>query len=305
MARGGNMQYVGVGMSVGALVVLLLGAGWLFFGMQHAEEQVPVSALNGQEEGQSIPTPAVSPVQIGASVEGRAITLYRFGTGEQKLLFVGGIHGGYEWNSVALAYEAIDYFSACTACVSKGVSVLIIPALNPDGLAAVIGGADRAALRAAPTDREVTVPGRLNARGVDLNRNFACKWQPTGVWRGTEVSAGSEAFSEPEARVLREIVLQEQPTAVVFWHSKAGAVYASECHEGVLPETLAITRAYAASAGYRAVEQFDAYPVTGDAEGWLASIGIPAITVELETHNDVEWERNKAGMQALFTYYEQ
>jgi predicted deacylase len=303
MARGGNMRYVGVGMSVGAFVVLLLSAGWLFFKIQHTEEHAPVSALGEQDEEQDAPTPVVSPVHIGVSAEGRAITLYRFGTGEQKLLFVGGIHGGYEWNSVALAYEAIDYFSACAACVPKGVSVLIIPALNPDGLAAVLGGTDRAALLAAPADREATVHGRFNANAVDLNRNFACKWQPTGVWRGTEVSAGSEAFSEPEAQVLRDLVLREKPNAVVFWHSKAGAVYSSECEDGVLPKTADIMNAYATATGYTAIAEFDAYPVTGDAEGWLASIGIPALTVELETHNTTEWEKNKAGIEAVLEYY--
>lgn len=241
--------------------------------------------------------------RAGSSTEGRAIELYRFGTGTTTLLFVGGIHGGYEWNSVALAHTAIEYFEQCQTCVPDDISLLIIPVLNPDGLAAVLGENTRAALTEAPTERSATEHGRFNARDIDLNRNFACKWQPTGTWKGQTVSAGIEAFSETEARVLRDVVLREQPSAVVFWHSKAGAVYASECHEGVLPETLAITRAYAAAADYRAVEQFDAYLVTGDAEGWLASIGIPAITVELETHDSSEWERNKKGMEALITYY--
>ncbi|MDA1334643.1 MAG: hypothetical protein O2794_01340 [bacterium] len=49
--------------------------------------------------------------------------------------------------------------------------------------------------------------------------------------------------------------------------------------------------------------QFDAYEITGDAEGWLASINIPAITVELKTHETIEWSQNKAGIEALFKYY--
>ena len=236
-------------------------------------------------------------------MEGRAIELYRFGTGATTLLFVGGIHGGYEWNSVLLAYEAVDYFQECAACIPENISVLVIPALNPDGLAAVLGSSERFALADAPQDRDVAAPGRFNAREVDLNRNFACKWQPTGTWKGQTVSAGSGAFSEPEAATLRSVVLQENPAAVVFWHSKAGAVYASECTEGVLEDTLAITRLYATAGGYNAVEKFDAYPVTGDAEGWLASLGVPAITVELTTHNTTEWKENKAGIDALLHYY--
>ena len=64
-------------------------------------------------------------------------------------------------------------------------------------------------------------------------------------------------------------------------------------------------KAYATAAGYPAVSSFDAYPVTGDAEGWLASINIPAITVELKTHETVEWEQNLAGVKALVSYYGQ
>ena len=61
--------------------------------------------------------------------------------------------------------------------------------------------------------------------------------------------------------------------------------------------------AYSKASGYPAVKSFDAYAVTGDAEGWLASINIPAITVELQTHETIEWERNLSGIKALFEYY--
>jgi hypothetical protein len=61
--------------------------------------------------------------------------------------------------------------------------------------------------------------------------------------------------------------------------------------------------AYAKAAGYNAVKSFDAYPISGDAEGWLASIGVPAITVELKTHETVEWDKNLAGIKALLNYY--
>jgi hypothetical protein len=60
---------------------------------------------------------------------------------------------------------------------------------------------------------------------------------------------------------------------------------------------------YAQAAGYKSVKTFDAYETTGDAEAWLASINIPAITVELTTHEAIEFEKNLAGVQALFEYY--
>jgi hypothetical protein len=60
---------------------------------------------------------------------------------------------------------------------------------------------------------------------------------------------------------------------------------------------------YATAAGYPAVDVFSPYTVTGDAEGWLASIGIPAVTVELATHKTIEWEKNLAGFVALMKLY--
>ncbi len=154
-----------------------------------------------------------------------------------------------------------------------------------------------------PADTGTPPFGRFNRNEVDLNRNFACKWQPESTWRSQIVSAGTAPFSEPEAAALRQFVINEGPAAVVFWHSQAGAVFGSECEDGPLRDTLAITERYANAAGYRAVPQFTAYEVTGDAEGWLASRGIPAITVELKSRDSAEWERNRAGMEALFSYF--
>ncbi|PIR82981.1 hypothetical protein COU19_02865 [Candidatus Kaiserbacteria bacterium CG10_big_fil_rev_8_21_14_0_10_56_12] len=236
---------------------------------------------------------------IGTSVEGRAITAYTYGSGAMKILFVGGMHGGYEWNSVMLAYQFMDYLKAHPTLVASQLSIAVIPALNPDGLYKVVGTTGRFSAADASTDAAVLASGRFNAHGVDLNRNFACHWQAKSMWKGREVSEGTAAFSEPESQALRAYVLAERPVVVVFWHSQANAVYASECDEGILPLTTTSMNAYAKAAGYPAVASFDAYPITGDSEGWLASIGIPAITVELQTHTTIEWDKNLAGIKAL------
>ena len=239
---------------------------------------------------------------IGTSIEGRAIESYTFGHGSTTLLFVGGIHGGYEWNSVLLAYAMIDDLVAKNITIPDGLSVVIIPSLNPDGVYKVTGKEGRF----VATDVKVNTSngeGRFNANAVDLNRNFACKWQPTSTWRSKTVSAGTSAFSEPESQALKNLVEEKMPKAVVFWHSQANAVYASECEEGILPETIQLMNTYAKASGYKAIAAFDAYPVTGDAEGWLASVGIPAITVELSSHESIEWTKNKAGVEAIFKLY--
>lgn len=271
--------------------------------MQKEKNVTPDPIVKKPAVVEEVAEPAFKTETIGTSVEGRSIELYSYGTGENHLLFVGGIHGGYEWNSVLLAYKLIDYIQEHPTFVPDNLTVHIIPSANPDGVYEVIQKEGRFTLLDVPKNENTTGEGRFNARAVDLNRNFACNWQSESTWRGQTVSAGTAAFSEPEARTIRTAVQKYSPEAVLFFHSQSNAVYASECNNGVLTETVTIMNTYASAAGYQAVESFDAYEITGDAEGWLASIGIPALTVELETHETVEWERNKRGIEALFSYY--
>lgn len=275
------------------LVVLGVGAYLVF----KREPPAPILA--------PIVVPDTSPKRtvIGTSVEGREIESYVFGSGPKRLLFVGGVHGGYEWNSVLLAYQFMDYLKENPATIPSNLSVAVIPSLNADGLFKVIKKEGRFALADVPADEGPLGAGRFNANNVDLNRNFGCKWRPEATWRQQKVSAGTAAFSEPEAAALRDYVISSKPSAVIFWHSQANAVYASECENGILPDTRAIMNAYSQASGYPPVDSFTAYPVSGDAEGWLASIGIPAITVELKTHETIEWTQNLAGIKAVIGYY--
>src|SRR3989338_8622347 len=293
----GNNKIIGVALS---LTLIVFAISIFMLTNKEAtvvtEEPAPVVEVK--------PTPIPKNAVVGTSVEGRIIETYAYGTGSTTLLFVGGVHGGYEWNSTLLAYEFIDVLEAGTFIVPAHLRFVIIPTLNPDGLFEVVGTSGKfIASEIPPNDAHTTGRGRFNANDVDLNRNFDCKWKPESTWRSKVVSAGTTAFSEPEAQTLRRVVENESPAAVVFWHSQANTVYASECEAGVLPQTLVIMNAYADAANYNKVSSFDAYPISGDAEGWLASIGIPAITVELETRTSSEWQRNKAGIQALIDLY--
>jgi predicted deacylase len=298
------MRYLGTkSLSIIAFVFVVLGIlAYLFIDGMGEIPSVPEVSAPAPEpvlEATAEPTHRI----IGESVEGRAINAYTYGEGETHLLFVGGIHGGYEWNSVLLAHTFMDHLLANPLDIPENIKVTIIPSANPDGLYQITGSGNRFALADIKEDSGIAGLGRLNANGVDLNRNFDCKWKPESMWRSKVVSAGIEAFSEPEAQAIRDFVLSETPTAVIFWHSQSNAVYASECEAGILPGTRSVMNAYSQASGYKAVDAFDAYEITGDAEGWLASIGIPAVTVELATHETIEWERNLRGVEALFELY--
>lgn len=273
--------------------ILIIGFG-VFFLLRTREPEEVIVPIETATTSQS--------VVIGTSVQGRSIEATSYGTGDTHLLIVGGIHGGYEWNSVLLAYQMMDYLAANPEVIPANVMLTIIPSANPDGVFKIIGKEGRFAQTDVPVSADESA-GRFNANKVDLNRNFDCKWKSESMWRGNVVSAGTSAFSEPETRALRDFVAKDKPVAAIFLHSQSNAVYASECRGGILPETRALMNAYASAAGYSAVDVFDSYEITGDAEGWLASIGIPAVTVELSTHDTIEWDKNLAGLKAILAHY--
>jgi len=241
---------------------------------------------------------------IGKSVNGKDIIAYHFGDGEKEVMFVGGIHGGYSWNTTLVGYEAIDFLKQNPSAIPEGVKVTVIPVLNPDGLLKVVAtstakfsAGDVVSVIAKQTE------GRFNANNVDLNRNFDCDWQANAKWQDTPVSGGKSAFSEPESLAMKNYIESRKPKAVVVWYSAAGGVFSSSCHNGVLPETNKLTQAFAKASGYKAYEGFDFYVTTGDMVNWLAKNNVPAISVLLTNHSDTEWAKNKAGIEAVLNYY--
>lgn len=287
-----------------AILALLLGLSWFFFIQPSLtevsqpaddtevsevepigdEQPIPVEPDGGIGDGAG-PIPVVT---IGQSVDGRDITAHRFGTGATDILVVGGMHGAYSPNTSALAERIIAEAQTNPNFVPAGVTLHVIPTLNPDGLAT---GASPA--------------GRFNANDVDLNRNFDCEWQAEGMWRSQTVSGGSSPFSEPEAIALRDYVNEIEPEGAVVYYAADGGVYASNCRTGVTQATLELTNTYADASDYTANEEFDFYLITGDAVNWMAKENIPAISVLLSGYQDIEWEKNRAGLVAVMDVFTQ
>lgn len=291
------------------IVIVILAVGGYFIFKSFSDN--PPVATNTQPQNQNpvaTTTTEQNPEQtvIGKSVEGRDIIAYNYGTGSTKLLFVGGIHGGYEWNTVLVAQQMINYLKQNPSVIPSNLKVTIIPVLNPDGLNTTIGtSTGNFSASDVPSSQSQQVAGRFNANEVDLNRNFDCDWQTSATWQNKTVSGGSSAFSEPESLAIKNYVETNKPKAVVVWYSSAGGVYASSCHNGVSVETTAITKTFADASGYPAHQSFDFYAITGDMVNWLAKNNIPAISVLLTNHTDTEWTKNQKGVEAVLKYYSQ
>jgi len=291
------------------LVVLLISVGVYFLTrsssdtITNTQDQNGVENIDQMDEEQEVVVEDETRTVIGSSVEGREIVAYHYGEGDKEVVFVGGIHGGYSWNTALVAYELMNYLETDREAVPANVKVTVIPVLNPDGLYKVAGKVSLFTKADIATSQAVVTSGRFNANNVDLNRNFDCDWQENAVWQSQSVSGGSSAFSEPESQAFRDYVTANSPESVVVWYSAAGGVFASNCHNGVLSETTALTNTFAKASGYPAYQTFNFYEITGDAVNWLAKNNIPAISVLLTNHQDVEWNKNKAGIDALLEYY--
>lgn len=267
-------------------------------------EETPTFEATDSETTTPEPTERGDETIIGTSINGSDITAYHFGTGETELLFIGGVHGGYSWNTALLGYELIDYLDANPNLIPENVTVTIIPVLNPDGLKATVGTIGRFDEAAARAVSESTrIAGRFNTNEVDLNRNFDCDWSETSMWQNKEVSGGDKAFSEPETQALRDYINAHKPTAAVVWFSAEGKVYPSACDSTPSKASVTLAATFAQAAGYTTDAQFDAYTINGDMVNWMAKLNIPAISVLLSDHQHMEWEKNKAGIEAIIASY--
>lgn len=221
---------------------------------------------------------------IGQSWEGRDIWAWQFGEGPRTIVLVGGIHGGFEGNTVVLVERLVDHFRINPDRVLPGIRLVLIPVANPDGLA-----------------RGAGLEGRFNARGIDLNRNWGCEWQGTAYLRDQEVDPGPRPFSEPESLALRSYFIAQPPDAVIFYHSAAGGIFLGACGEHGPPRWLGDLLSEA--TGYPHPRSFSYYEISGDATNWLVERGIPAAVVETYTQDDPDFEINLAGVMALQCHF--
>jgi protein MpaA len=131
---------------------------------------------------------------IGRSVQGRPIVSLSGGAAEApiKVLVIGAVHGN-ETAGMRITRRLLALGAP------PGTELLIVPTLNPDGVAAGTRG---------------------NARGVDLNRNFPFDWRPLS---GGEYS-GPGPLSEPESRAAHRLILREQPDVTIWFHQPFGLI---------------------------------------------------------------------------------
>jgi protein MpaA len=220
---------------------------------------------------------------IGTSVQGRPLTAYKFGSGPSLVLFIANMEGN-EQNSANLLDQWIPNVDANPGKIPAGRTLVIIPKINPDGYAA---------------------DTRLNASGIDLNRNF-----PSNNWQ-TQVTeplgnnvvtndGGMTPLSAPESQALAAYTTANRPRLTMTMHSHGAIVEANDAGDS---DALGVR--YAALADYKPIPtykigSFFAYSTTGAYEDWMKDkLGLPALEVELESPTNDEYSRNLPALWAM------
>ncbi len=126
-----------------------------------------------------------------------------------RVLLMGGIHGD-ELTSASIVFRWLEWMPTPAA---QHFEWSVVPVVNPDGLLA-------------------TKAKRVNANGVDLNRNFPTpNWQQDAprYWAARTKSdprrfPGHAPLSEPESRWVNDEMLRFRPDVIISVHAPFGVL---------------------------------------------------------------------------------
>jgi predicted deacylase len=202
-------------------------------------------------------------------------------------MIVAGIHGGAEWNTSALAYELIVHLQKNMSMIPDDVSLFILPLLNPDGEA-----------------RNHSPDGRVNAHGVDLNRNWDANWRGawprSGCWSLGDSYGGPHPGSEPETQALMSYLLDHHIDALISYHSAGLGILPSG--EPPHPDSVRLARAIAAISPYPYPPVDTGCQYTGMLVDWALKQGIIGVDLELSTHYETDFETNLQVLSVLMNW---
>jgi predicted deacylase len=224
---------------------------------------------------------------IGYSVARRPLEVYKFGQGERQVMIAAGIHGGYEWNTIALADELIMYVNEHPEIIPSDITFYILRNINPDGAA-----------------RAHTIEGRVNNHGVDLNRNFPenwqAEWERDGCWDYAETTGGSGPGSEPETKAVMNFLSSHRVEALISYHSAALGVFPGG--EPWDEESIELAKALSKVTYYPYPPIDTGCYYTGTLADYAVSLGAAAVDMELRNHRDTDFSLNLKALKVLMDW---
>ena len=209
---------------------------------------------------------SASVITVGRSVEDRPIEVRRFGepAADFKVLMVGSIHG-----DEPEGMRVIRRINQLARPGLKRIDLWSIRTVNPDGLAR---------------------GSRKNAGGVDLNRNFPYRFDPT---LNDGYNSGPRPLSEPESRTVARITRRWQFDLSIWYHQPWDKTLAP-CNE-----TGPVARLYGRWSGLPAGSRCDP-DVPGSVIGWMhRRFNTAAFVVEFPGRRLREAEVNRHARTAI------
>jgi hypothetical protein len=211
---------------------------------------------------------------VGTSVQGRAIQAVSLGTGRSVVLVIGGLHTGEENPAADLAEQLARYIGQHVKELPTAVRVVFVPRANPDGY---------------------VNQTRINANGVDLNRNWpTADWAAEALHGDEVVSGGPMPLSEPETSALHAYIDALGPVAVISLHGYGAIVEPNESGQA-----MRLGAVYAKAAAYKLIEEWPYYAITGELIESMNDLHVAAIDVELREGASDTFEKNLSALKAV------
>ncbi|AUX38667.1 hypothetical protein SOCE26_000450 [Sorangium cellulosum] len=224
---------------------------------------------------------------VGTSADGRPLRRYDFGDPHgPTILLTSLMHGVELIGGLALLDAVRAILASGRVGAAARARLVVVPVVNPDAVAENLERLD--------SDR--VAAQRCNARGVDLNRNFAplSSTRPLHPFAGSRLRwsphyTGPHAFSEPETRALRDVALETRPALALGFHSCGNLLLYPWAHTAAANPRAPLYRALGDAfcralprERYAVRQAAHWYPTVGDMDDWLdANLGALAFTVEV------------------------
>ena len=247
------------------------------------------------------PTLAIG--EFGRSVLGKPLWYLTLGSGE-KCVFYNAAHHANEWITTPLLLTFCEQLCARLGdggelggqdirALLRQVTLVLAPAVDPDGIDLVTGALSRERTDAAHTLAQnypaIPFPSgwKANIRGIDLNLQYPAGWSTAreikfaaGYTRpGPRDYVGPAPLTAPESLAMYGFTRALDPQLTLSYHTQGRVIYWQ--YDGYdVPGSKAIAERFAAASGYAVAETPYASGHAGYKDWFLQDFRRPGFTIE-------------------------
>jgi g-D-glutamyl-meso-diaminopimelate peptidase len=233
---------------------------------------------------------------IGESVMGKPLYEMKIGNGRKKVHLDASFHAN-EWITTSILMTFLNEYllsltnnlpirGVQTLPVYTGVTISVVPMVNPDGVDLVLKGPPKnmkSQLIKLNKGSSDFTGWKANIRGVDLNNQFPAKWEVEKERKEEKTPAprdfpGDKPLSEPETIAMAELAKEEVFDRLLALHTQGKEFYWG--YEGLEPpEAERLAKDFESVSGYQPIRYVDSY--AGYKDWYIKEFQKPAFTLEL------------------------